>query len=331
MRDAIWIVNDQGEDELLYLDDIDPEVLPQLLQPVGGFCCSASSFMMLPLTVAPFYVKDWLPKQGRVMFYGPAKGGKSLLALQLARCIGAGEPFVNIPTNWGKVLYLQFEIGLPALKKRMVDTGQEYQNVYVGTTFDMKLDTKQGQEKMRIAIAEVKPDVVICDPWYKMMLGDPDKVHEASVVTNFQDEVIVSDGCSFVNMHHIGKDPSQGPRNTSHLLDWHDSLIELKRVSKRGEPLRIKLTPQRLRHAEAGPNPIEAELIDFEFQQIDAPLTIFQKVRDYLEKHKRLTPKDLIGAGIGSETSRAPIHEALSRLTRLGLAEKVERGVYQWK
>jgi len=330
MRDGDWFEID-GEQQFVYFDDFDPEVLPQLIQPVGGFCYSAGSFMMLPLTIAPFYVKDWLPKQGRALFFGPDKGGKSFLALQLARCIGVGEPFVNIPTNWGKVLYLQFEMGMAVLRERMADTGQEYLNVYVGTTFDMKLDASKGQAKLQLAIEEIKPQVVILDPLFKIADGDENSVQDARKVTDFLDTMIEKYNCSFLIIHHSGKDPAQGARGTSHFNDWNEAVVELKKISKRGEPMRIKLNPKFLRHANLPPKPIEAELVDFEFQQIDAPLTVFQKVRDYLEKHKRLTPKDLISAGIGSETSRAPVHEALSRLIRLGLAEKIERGVYQWK
>ena len=286
---------------------------------------------MLPLATVPFYIQGWLPKQGKAMVYGQHKGGKSFLALHLARCLGVGESFISVPTTPARVLYVQYEMGAVTLRDRMADTGQEYSNVYVGTTFDMKLDSKVGREKMERAIKEIKPDVIISDPFSKTLGdGDENEVKSVRVVTDFWDEMIETYNCSVINFHHMGKDPSQGARGSSLFGDWHDSVIELKKTSKRGEPLRIRLNPKFLRHAELPPKPIEAELVNFEFQLMDAPLTVFQKVREYLEKHGQTTPKDLISVGIGSETSRAPIHEALGRLIRLGLAEKVERGVYKW-
>lgn len=286
---------------------------------------------MLPLATVPFYIQGWLPKQGKAMVYGQSKGGKSHSALQLARCLGVGELFIGVPTTQARVLYTQYEMGMATLRDRMRQTGQEYSNVYVGTTFDMKLDSKVGREKMERAIKEIKPDVVISDPFSKTLGdGDENEVKSVRVVTDFWDEMIETYNCSVINFHHSGKDPSQGARGSSLFGDWHDSVIELKKTSKRGEPLRIRLNPKFLRHAELPPKPIEAELVNFEFQLMDALLTTFQKVREYLEKYGQTTPKDLISVGIGSETSRAPIHEALGRLVKLGLAEKVERGVYRW-
>src|SRR4030042_841248 len=115
-------------------DELDSDLYPQLWHPTGKFSYEAGNFMHLPLPEVPYYIKEWLPKQGKAEIYGQAKAGKSFMCLQIARCIGSGEPFLGIPTEQGRVLYLQFELGVGALQNRMRLTGQHYENVYVGTT-----------------------------------------------------------------------------------------------------------------------------------------------------------------------------------------------------
>mgnify|MGYP001616496682 CR=1 FL=1 len=107
-RNGFWIINAQGEKELLPYDEIDPEVLPGFFKPIGGFCFRAEDFMHMPLIAAPFYLAGWLPKSGRLEIYAPAKAGKTYLATQLARCLGSGEPFLGMPTQQSRVLFIQF-------------------------------------------------------------------------------------------------------------------------------------------------------------------------------------------------------------------------------
>ena len=264
------------------------------------------------------------------MLYGAAKAGKSIIAMQLARCIGVGEPFLGLETSQGRVLYLQFEIGTSVLQDRMRQVDKDYDNVYVGTTFDMKLDSRRGQTQLELAIMEVAPNVVILDPLYKILEGDENDVHDGKIVTDFLDHMIELYGCSFLIIHHMGKDPSQGARGTSHFNDWHESIIEIKKTSKNGEPLQIKLTTKLARHTGLPAKPTEAVMENFEFTETEAKMTILQQVSSYLQLHAVATPSELFAAGIGSQSSRAPVQSALTKLVEAGMVSKVGRGVYEW-
>jgi len=219
-RDGIWIYDEvTGEPYLLPYDEIDEDVLPKLWKPVGGFCYKADSFVRLALPEVPFYLKGWMPKQGKMEIYGQPKSGKSFLSLQLARCIGRGEPFLGMETRKSVVLYLQFELGIEILQGRMKDTGQIYDNVYVGTTFAMKLDTSAGQNLLLKAMDGVKPDVLIVDPFYKIIQGDENEAHDVRVITDFLDDVLEAYKCSVLILHHTGKDISKGGRGSRVLQD----------------------------------------------------------------------------------------------------------------
>ena len=325
-RDFLYIYNESGERERVSYDELDKEIYPQLWRPIGGFCYPADNFLRVKLPEVPFYIKDWLPKQGKMMLYAPPKTGKSFVAIQMARCIASEEHFLGMPTSQGRVLYIQSELGERVLQDRIRSTGQDYENVYVGTTFAMKLDTHAGQGYLLQALLDVVPDVLIIDPWYKVLQGDENESKDARAITDFLDGVIESCKCSVVIIHHPGKDISRGGRGSSVLEDWVDSYIEMKKLSKNSEPLRIKITPKLLRHASLPPEPIEAEMVDFEFQTAAPKVTVKDLVGEYIASAQHLvTPKELGGFG-----SHKAIYNALEQLMEEELVEKVGRGEYQW-
>lgn len=323
MKGGIWITNEHGEPEFLHYEDLDVEALPQLWKPVGGFCYEANTFVNLPLPAVPFYVEGWLPKPGKMILYGQAKAGKSYLCLQLARCLGAGEPFLGVDIFTAKVLYVQFELGTSVLQKRMQSTGKNYNNVVVGTSFAMKLDSMAGQQVLERAIREVHPNVVIVDPFYKTLRGDENESGDVAKVLDFFDDMIEAYECSFVIVHHTGKDITRGARGSSVLEDWADGLIEVKRT-KEG----VKITPKLLRHSALPPQPITARMNElFEFEEADTPLTVKEQVMVYLAENKVAVPQEILDADIGSKGS---VYDALRVLVKDGYVHKLKRGEYIW-
>lgn len=326
MKEGLWIVNEQGKSEFVFYDEIDPDVLSQLWKPIGGFCYAADDFMRLSLPSVPFYIKDWLPKPGKIVVYGQAKAGKSFLTYQLARCIGSGIPFLEIPTTQGKVLIVQFEIGASVFQWRLRQSGRGYGNVFVGTSFTMKLDSEAGQQMLIKALQAIQPDVVILDPFYKLLRGEEKESHDVLAVFDFLDEMIEAFDCSFIIMCHPGKDLQRGARGSSVLEDYPDAYIEMKRVPPKTE-LRIKLTPKLLRHAELPPEPIEAVLTNFEFERVGDKPTVKAQVRKYLEHFKTATGGELVDAKIGS---RKAVYDAISSLVNEAVIVRAKRGVYEW-
>lgn len=330
---SIWVVDPvTNEEVLIHYSDLEEDARERLFaRPLGGFIFPANLFTLRRLPENPFYLKGWLPKRGKAMLYGVAKGGKSYICLQLARCIGCGEPFLGVPTTQGVVLYVQFELGEEILQYRMrEDTKKDYTNVFVGTTFSMKLDTKGGQEQLWTALEAVEPNVLILDPKIKMISGDENESTDMRVVCDFLDSVIEGFDCSVFIIDHAGKDASKKSRGSSIWEGWVDSYIELKKVSKKGEPLRIKLQPISLRHSSLPPEPIEAVLgDDFEFRVVSGAKTVKQQVEDFVRDATfgEVTPAMVFAKKIGTNTS---VYGALRELVAEGKVEKLGKGVYRW-
>ena len=324
---GLWVELENGETEFIKYSELDSQVLPQLLHPVGGFCYPAGAFIHLPLPSVPFYIQSWLPKRGKAYIYGMPKVGKSFLAITSARCIGSGEELLGIPTSAGRVLYLQFELGEEILQYRLKLTGHTYDNVFMGTSFSLKLDTTSGQQLLHRAIAEVEPNVVILDPFYKLLRGEENESHDVLQILDYLDACIDEFNCAFLIIHHSGKDLSKGGRGSSVLDDWVDTSIELKQVA---DPtlLRIKLTPKIMRHAALPPEPILATLIDYEFVlDASANISVVEQVANFLQGAE--TPVQ-VSALIGKVASRKAIYAALNQLLQSHQINKISRGVFQW-
>ena len=327
-RDGTFLVDENGERTWYPYDEMDAELLPALWKPAVGFVYDANVFTHLELPDVPFYLKDWLPKHGKMEVYAPPKSGKSFFAVQLAQSIGAGKMFLGMPTTQGRVLYIQSELGLSVLQDRMKSTGQDYDNVYVGTSFSLKLDTDHGQKRIEEIMKVVLPDVVIFDPLYKMLTGDENAATDMRTITDYIDDVLIEAfKASVVIIHHPGKDVSRGGRGSSLIDDWVDSLIEMRRTSKPSEPLTSKLTPKLLRHATAGLEPIELVLQGGEFTIGEPEQTLYDVLAEFIkEKGRIVTRAEVFSLGVGSQNT---IYAALHQLQDNGKISW-ERGNFLW-
>lgn len=330
-KEGFIIRLEDGSEEFVYYDEIDPELLPQLLRPAGVISWRAEDFKRLPLAQQPFYVEPWLPRRGKCMIYAPAKSGKSTLCIQMARCIGVGLPFLGLPTVQGRVLYFQHELGMEVLQQRMNETGQTYDDVYVATTFSMKLDTEPGQHQMLAEVDAVRPGVLIIDPFYKVLKGDENESLDVRVVLDFLDSLTDEPyRCSIVLIHHPGKDITKGGRGSSVLEDWVDAYIEMKQISKGNDPLKVRITPKLLRHAPLPETNIEAVLEDGEFVLTTDPTTIKGRVLAIIKSRadaKRTTTADILTDG--SLGSKKGVYNAVDELMRAKVIERVARGEYK--
>jgi len=322
---GIWL-KDGDEERFVLSSELDAETRQLLIHPIGGFIFNAQDFLALDLPKVPFYIKDWLPKMGKMILYAPAKTGKSVVCMQTERSIGLGLDILGLPTTKGRVLYIQFELGEEVLRGRMLETGKTYENVWVGTSFSLKLDRPEGQEQFRRAVDAVKPDVVIVDPLYKAILGDENDASQVMVALNFLDFIIQTYQCSILLIHHSGKDISKHGRGSSVLEDWVDSYVQMTKISKDGEPLKIKVKPIFLRHAAPG-EPITATLTNFEFIPEGQNMTIKQTVFSYMATVAHsVSPKELLARKIGSNGA---VYESLNELVAEGKIVKPRVGVYE--
>ena len=160
-----------------------------------------------------------LPKRGKLLFGGPAKIGKSLVMLELARSLATGtSPFgwrrFTVPEP-ARVLIIEQEIGEFGLKQRcervFADSVWATKEIfYVSKDPRLILSEPLGRDRLRSYIRAVGPDVLILDPISKFHFYDESDPIQIGRLLQFLD-VLISESdrdLSIVFSHHFRKGPA---------------------------------------------------------------------------------------------------------------------------
>ena len=116
-------------------------------------------------------------EQDRAMLIAPQKTGKSIVALQIARSLACGVPFMGFDTpKPRKVLYLSGEGDIGELKSRskemmrLVPTIADH--LFYWPIPQYPMNTQEGLDNLLEVGERFQPDLTIFDPAYSLMKGD---------------------------------------------------------------------------------------------------------------------------------------------------------------
>ncbi len=188
-----------------------------------------------------------LPMGMKAIMFGPPKKGKSIVLNQLAVSIIHGLPWVGFKTNPKKVLYMNFEVGHRGwqlrLRKYCRGTGLVLtDNLLLDSNLmGVRLDTPTGQAEMERLVSIHLPDLVIFDPFKKMISASSNDADSVLACTDFCDKLIYNYGLSVFICHHTRKSKvgqkgvvdlgAQEMTGVYHLAQWVDTIISLVPVS----------------------------------------------------------------------------------------------------
>jgi RecA-family ATPase len=156
-------------------------------------------------------------EKGTMFLGAPPKHLKTMLAMQLAYCIATGRDFLGWKTTANGVLYIEQEIGLTITKERYEAMRRFFGDDHVNMQFWAKDKNRLSLRKdytgsLEQTIKDVRPQVVVFDPFRKMTTGadenssgDVTQVFEQ--LTRLQEEY----GFASVLVHHTAK-PSEERR-----------------------------------------------------------------------------------------------------------------------
>lgn len=204
----------------------------------------------------------------KAILYGRYKTMKSMLCTMLGLCAADGRPWLGFETPLGgvPVLYVQLEIPKRMMQARLrtmaSSFGDHRMEFNIWTKHFMKLDTAEGFKELADEVAEVRPQLLIIDPVYKVMKGD---MLSANDIQNLLDNIDVLmgefDGMSVVLVSHtrkgvweeFGSDDLMGSVIFS---AWADTVIKVER--KDGKDLLVKF--EIVRHATSDIEPVTVEV-----------------------------------------------------------------------
>ncbi len=168
---------------------------------------------------------DWiipglLKRQNTMFMIGAPKVGKSWLLLNLAWDLAEGKPIWGIdrkrdgavfaPPYPMRVLYFAQEDVTDDVQDRLIlmrDGGRVPNDNLLFRPKDLSLvlDSQEGKLRIGSLIAAAQPDLVIFDPFRRMLLGDENSSAVTAALWRQLDEWGRKYNCSFVFSHHVVK------------------------------------------------------------------------------------------------------------------------------
>lgn len=190
-----------------------------------------------------------LPAVGTGMLYGPSGSYKSFIALDMALCLAFG-----IAGQWGAapvkhdVLFLAGE-GPVATGRKRWPAWMEWQKISErnGHRFFIKdrvpffTDT-DAWEHVKADLGELgaKPTLIVVDTLTRLLTGmDENSAKDASMITNFMEQLSRYFEAFVLGIHHTGKDQSKGARGSSAFYANMDTVIST-RLKEGGTELRVR-------------------------------------------------------------------------------------------
>jgi len=190
-----------------------------------------------------------LPANGTAMIYGESGSFKSFLSLDMALCLAFG-----VPGQWGAppvkndVLFLAGEGPVATARKRW-PAWMEWQDIefrgdhrfIIKDRVPFYTDSDAWEHiKADLAELKAKPSLIVIDTLTRLLTGmDENSTKDASVVTNFMEQLARYYECLVLAVHHTGKDQSKGARGSSAFYANMDTVISTK-LRQGGTEFRVR-------------------------------------------------------------------------------------------
>lgn len=194
-------------------------------------------------------IPNVLPSTGVGMLYGESGSYKSFLALDMALCLAFG-----IPGQWGAppvkndVLFLAGEGPVATAKKRW-PAWMEWQDIEFRNDHRFLIKDRvpfftdtDGWEHVKADLGELKakPALIVIDTLTRLTTGmDENSAKDATLITNFMEQLSRYYECFVLGIHHTGKDQSKGARGSSAFYANMDAVIQTK-LKVNGTEFRVR-------------------------------------------------------------------------------------------
>jgi RecA-family ATPase len=218
----------------------------------------------------------------RAFIYGRWGTWKSMLSMDLAFCIADGLPWMGFDTAKSSVLVSQVEITRHNLQKRVAKYVSSHQtmpkNLWFLTEPMMRLDTDWTYTQFKAMVLQLRPDVIVLDPIYRMVTGNISDNEKMGRVLDRVDELQDKIGCATIIVGHTRKPQNMPPGvevdmsneliGASFFQNWADTSISVEPVSDNVVQLRF----QKVRNSEDEIKPFRVK-IDRETLRIERKLS----------------------------------------------------------
>jgi hypothetical protein len=180
--------------------------------------------------------------QGVGIVGGEPKSYKSWLALDLAVSVASGAPCLRRfpPRQNGPVVFFPAEDPLHVVRARLeaitqaAEVAFETLDLHVITAPTLRLDVNDDRVRLRNTVADVRPKLLVLDPFVRLHRTDENAAAEVAPLLGFLRTLQRRYGTAVVMVHHARKGAAharagQALRGSSELHAWGDSNLYLRR------------------------------------------------------------------------------------------------------
>ncbi len=272
---------------------------------------------------------------------GEPKCCKSFLALDVAVAVASGTPClrrfeVRRPT---RVLLFAAEDAPAVVRRRLLGISHaagvcfETLDVHLITTPSLRLDVDRDRRRLEETVLEVKPGLLILDPFVRLHRIDENQAAEVAPLLGCLRDLQRQLHCAVLLVHHARKGAAharagQALRGSSELHAWGDSNLYLRR---KGE--RLVMTVEHRAAPSIGDLDLELHeqgdalalrVIEGECEAVPSDRSVYQRLEDALAAAQApLTARDLRAA---CRIRTTTLCRALADLTAQGRIVKADDG-----
>ncbi len=187
-------------------------------------------------------VVDLIPRKQVTLLTGSGGVGKSLIALQLAVAVAAGQNWLDQMTASGNALFLTAEDEMAEVHRRLVKVAEGY-GVTLGQLPNLRLWSLAGLDaviattgqnnvvnttplfdQIRSQIAQVKPEVVVLDTLADLFAGDENNRSQGTQFVAMLIGLAIEYNCAVVLLAHPSKSGEATGDGTSGSTAWHNKV-----------------------------------------------------------------------------------------------------------
>ena len=194
---------------------------------------SCGDLLNEPEEVTSWLVEPNLPASGLSMLAGKPKAGKSTLARCLALAVARGDPWLELITAKGAVLYLALEEKRSEVKRHFQAMGATDKD---DIRFFIAPSPQDGMAQLRQAAEHCQPALIIVDPLIKMVrIKDLNDYAQVSLALEPLLALARETGAHVMAVHHLGKGEREGGDSilgSTALFAAVDTALILKRSEK---------------------------------------------------------------------------------------------------
>src|ERR1041385_4793260 len=164
---------------------------------------------------------------------GKPKARKSMLVFNMGLALAAGRGFAIFPVKKPhRVLLLSAEGGYYPNRERLKKMCQSFkvdkpENFTIFTIARWKLEDKQSYKHLYGVVRELKPEVLIIDPFVRFHNLEENSANQMAFVIGKIRAMIEDLNLSVILVHHVGKSENAGARGSSAIPGECDACIHI--------------------------------------------------------------------------------------------------------